>query len=84
MAFSLDEVATIAREVGGTQQPALDVIAVTGGEGGGESAEVILTVRGCRHEPCTVVVGVDRTGSPDALRSGLASQLRRHLEEHRR
>ena len=52
MSFSLDEIAAIAREVGREQQPALDVVAVTGREGDGRSAEVILTVRGCSREPC--------------------------------
>ncbi len=83
MRFTLDEVAAIARDVGRGQEPALDVVAVTGREGGGESAEVILTVRGCQQDPCTVVVGVDRTGTVEHLRENLTMSLRRHLDEHR-
>ncbi len=83
MAFSLNEVSTIAREVGKAQDPPLEVVAVTGREGAGESAEVILTVRGCRDEPCVVVVGVDRTASVEEVRTDLVDHLRRHLDEHR-
>lgn len=82
MSFSLDEIAAIAREVGREQQPALDVVAVTGREGDGRSAEVILTVRGCSREPCVLVVGIDRSGTSETVRSDLAEHLRRHVADH--
>lgn len=61
----------------------LQVAGVTLGAGGGEYAEVILNIRGCRKEPCQVALGVLRSETEPAVHAHITAKLRKHLKEHR-
>jgi hypothetical protein len=81
MNLSVDELNRLAAEVAHATSPTLEVIGVSVGRGSGYS-EVLVTVRGCRVEPCQVAVGVFRDEPVDVLRNAILRSLRRHLDEH--
>lgn len=82
MSLSLTDVQRIAAEVAQREEPALQVMAATRGGSDSSYTEVILTVHGCRAEPCQFMVGVSRDVSEDQCRSAVEQSLRRHLTEH--
>jgi hypothetical protein len=79
--MSMTEVRRIAAEVAHEESPSLEVsgIHINGGSG---YSEVLMTIRGCRTEPCQIAVGVFRDLPEPALRQEIATALRRHLSEH--
>jgi hypothetical protein len=79
----LTDVRRIAADVAKEQDPRLEVVGATAGEGESTYAEVILTVRGCRAEPCRVMIGVSRDVSEPECRGNVTARLREHLAEHR-
>ena len=83
MLLTLAEARRIAADVAAKQNPALEVVGATVSESGSRYAEVILSVRGCKKEPCHVVIGVIRDASEEAFRSEVGERLRKHLNEHR-
>ena len=84
MTVALADVKRITTDVARTENPALEVVSASTAEGGSAYAEITVTIRGCREEPCRIVVGVDRSGDEGALRTAFASRLREHLDQHRR
>lgn len=84
MPLNLSDVKRIASDVVRTERPDLEVVSATTAEGGSAYTEVTMTIRGCRQEPCRIVVGADRSGSEPALRSAIAARLREHLDQHSR
>ena len=83
LSLSLSQVRQISADVAQRQQPPLDVVAAAPVEGGTSFAEVILTVRGCRSEPCVVVIAVSRNGSEADLRRSVDTRLRQRItDEH--
>ena len=82
MAFTLKEVRQIASEVARQENPALEVISAISAGDRSAYTEVMLTVRGCRVEPCRVLIGVSRSASEVELRQALADRLRAHAAEH--
>ena len=84
MSLTLTDVRRIAGDVAHQLEPSLEVMAARAA-GGDETqyAEVILTVRGCREEPCRVVIGVSRETSEAECRGVVRDRLREHLHEHR-
>jgi len=83
MALPLSEVRRISADVAQRQSPPLDVVAATRAGEDSSYAEVILTIRGCRTEPCMVVIGVSRNASEPEFRDSVDARLREHLNEHR-
>jgi hypothetical protein len=59
--------------------PQLDVVAAVPADG---HAEIVLTVHGCRAEPCLVMGSVSREGSDSELRQSVSDTLREHLRQH--
>jgi hypothetical protein len=84
MPLPLADVKRIADDVAQAENPALEVVSATTAEGGSAYTEITVTIRGCRKEPCRIVVGADRSGDESSLRSDFATRLREHLAEHRR
>ena len=82
MAFTLTEVRRIASDVARQQNPALEVISATSADGDSGYTEVMLTVRGCRAEPCLLMIGVSRNASEAELRQAVIDRLRVHAAEH--
>ena len=82
MAITLKEVRRIASEEARQQNPALEVISATSAGSDSGYAEVMLTVRGCRAEPCRVMIGVSRNASEAELRQAVVERLRAHAAEH--
>ena len=83
MSLTLIDVQQIAADVVKQQAPALEVIAATPARGEKSSyTEVMLIVRGCRVEPCRLVVGVRRDASEAECRTAIAEGVQRHLLEH--
>ena len=79
--LTLGDVERIAADVAKVMQPPLDVVGATGSEEA--YAEVLLTTRGCREEPCRVLLGVNRELSESDCRHDVEVRLRQHLIEHR-
>jgi hypothetical protein len=84
MPLSLSEVTRIATDVVRAERPDLEVVSATTAEGGSAYTEVMMTIRGCREEPCRIVIGADRSNGEPALRTEIATRLREHLDQHRR
>jgi len=83
MPIELAQVKRIAQDVARAHDPGLEVVAANTAEGGSAYTEVTVTIRGCRREPCMIVIGADRGGDEAALRAEIASRLREHLDQHR-
>ena len=82
MLLTLAEARQIAADVAAKQNPALEVVGATVSEGGSRYAEVLLSVRGCKKEPCRVVIGVIRDASEEAFRDEVGKRLGKHLTQH--
>jgi hypothetical protein len=82
MAMNLDRVATISREVASEIDDRLSVVAVNATEGGGDRAEVLVTVEGCHKDPCRHLLNVTRSDA-DVLERDLRSKLSAALKAHR-
>jgi len=82
MPLPLSDVRRIAAEVARQQDAALEVVSATPTGESSTYAEVILTIRGCRQEPCRVLLGVSRDASEGEVRRDIAARLREHLAEH--
>ncbi len=83
MSLTLTEVRRIAADVAREQDPPLEVMGATPSEGESTYAEVVLTVRGCRVEPCRVVIGITRDTSEADCRRNVEERLQQHLVRHR-
>ena len=81
MPLTLPDIRRIAAEVAKEQNPPLDVVAATPSEGESTYVEVLLTVRGCRNEPCRVIVGVHPNASEADFRVAMAARLAEHQTE---
>jgi hypothetical protein len=82
LAVELRQIASIATDVARHQNASLEVVGVTPGAGGGTYAEVVMVVKGCHREPCTILLGVLRDMPESEVRSAIAEKLRHHLAEH--
>ncbi len=78
MSLALHEVNSTARDLA-RAYPAVEIIAVTPGEGGIQSAEVLVAVATARTCSGLVSIHVRRDGTIDELRSAIADGLRRHF-----
>ena len=76
------DVTRIAVEAAHEQSEALEVIGVTLNGGGGDYAEVLVNLHGCRLAPCQMSLGVFRNMPEPELRAEFAKKLKRHLDEH--
>ena len=81
VSLSVPDVTRIANEAIQAEHAGLDVVGVTHGEGGGQYAEVILRVQGCRKHPCQVSLGVFRDVSESVLRAEITQKVRAHVHE---
>lgn len=72
----------MATDVARHQSNKLEVVGVRPNEGGGEYAEIVMVVKGCHVEPCTILLGVLRGMPESQIRSAIAEKLRDHLAEH--
>ncbi len=81
--MSLHGIHELAREVASWTDAGLEVMGVTGGDGGTDYVEILLAIRGCQFEPCRISIGAARTMSPAQLRDVLAYHLREHLDKQR-
>jgi hypothetical protein len=80
LTLKLSDVYRVATDVASTVEPPLDVVAAT--PSNETYSEILLTVRGCRTEPCRILVGVSRAISEADLRDALRHQLLQRLAEH--
>ena len=82
MNLKLNDVKRIAAEVARRENPALEVLSA--GPTGEDSAyaELIVTIRGCRAEPCQFLIGVNRDATENAVRHSVLTRLREHLADH--
>lgn len=81
MALKLADVRRIASEVAQNQFPSLEIVAAVA-EGESGYTEVLMTVRGCRQEPCQIMIGLSRDASESEFRAAIGERLREHLDEH--
>ena len=78
MPVTVQALRRFAIEMALQEDPAFQVIGVRRAEGGEGYAEVIIMVQGCDHDPCRLVLGVDRTALETTIRLRLAEMLRQH------
>lgn len=79
MRIDLKRVAEIAAEIAHAEDPSLQIVGVSPGEGGGSYTEIMMVVAGCRAEPCKISLGVFRDVSEPDLRAAIAEKLHAHL-----
>ena len=78
----VSEITQIAVLAASEVSPDLRVVGVTTGAGGGEYAEILLNIEGCRKEPCRVTLGVLRDHTKSVLHAEIVTKLREHIAEH--
>jgi hypothetical protein len=81
MALKLADVRRIATEVAQDQFSSLEIVAAVA-EGESGYTEVLMTVRGCRQEPCQIMIGLSRDASESEFRAAIGERVREHLDEH--
>ena len=81
MRLTIEEIEAIARSVA-AQYDALTVDAVLATHGNTDQVELLVTVSGCHHKPCVVMVNVLRTDR-ESMEQELRTQFRSALDEHR-
>jgi hypothetical protein len=81
--LSLSDIRRIAETVAKTQTPPLDVVGARHSQEGTSYTEVLLTIRGCRTEPCRVLVGVAGHMSEPECRRVIEAKLNEHLADHK-
>lgn len=82
MNLKVTELARIATDVAHEVSSDLRVVGVTLGAGGGEYAEVLLTIEGCRKEPCQIALGFLRNVPRSVVHTHIAEKLREHMKAH--
>ena len=82
MSLSLTEVRRIAADLAMRQDLWPELVAVTPTEGESAYAEVLLTVRGCRSEPCRLIIGVSHAAAEPECRRAVEEGLEQHLARH--
>jgi hypothetical protein len=82
MSLKLSDVRRIAGEVAREQFPDLEIVAAVA-EGDSGYTEVLMTVRGCRQEPCQIMIGLNRDASESDFRAAVRERVQEHLDEHR-
>ena len=81
--FDVEDVTRIARAAAREHSPSITVAGVVLGAGGSDYVEILVNLEGCRADPCQFSLGVFRNAPVDTLKSAIAEQLRRHVEQHR-
>ena len=79
--MNLDRVTEISRDVAAGVDRRLNVVGVTATEGGGDRAELFVTISGCHAEPCIHLLNVSRA-EPGALERDVRTQLQHALATH--
>jgi hypothetical protein len=74
MPLTQDEITDISLAFIQEHERSLHLVGVASSEGGGDRIELVITVSGCRDEPCILVLNLTRAG-----RSELETELRRKL-----
>ena len=82
MSLKLTDVRRIATEVTRDQFPALEIVGAVA-EGDSGYTEILMTVRGCRQEPCQIMIGLNRDATEPEFREAVHERLREHLEDHK-
>ena len=82
MAVTLNDLQRIAADVARQEDDRLEVVAAIPAEGSPAYTEVMLTLRGCKVEPCRMMIGVRRDASESEIRETVTDRLRQHLDEH--
>src|SRR5262245_13219749 len=83
MPLTLPEIRRIASDVAREQDPALEVVGAMAAGNELLYSEVILSIRGCRVEPCQLMIGVNRNLSEIECRDAMRAGLKRHIAVHR-
>jgi hypothetical protein len=76
------EVTDISLAVIREQPQSLELVGVASSEGGSERVELLITVKGCHEQPCTLLLNLTRAGRAE-LEEELTSKLRSALHGHR-
>ncbi len=83
MRRTLEALRHIAQDVAAAHDPKLKVVAAALTSGGSAYAELTVTIEGCSAQPCTLIIGVDRTANEAAIRTAIENNLREHVDRHR-
>lgn len=79
MTLTLTDLRRIAAEIAHEEQPGLEVLAATNGEGAANYAEIILAFHADDPDPRRIVVGVSRPISESEMRHVMRERLRDQL-----
>jgi hypothetical protein len=82
MTLSVPEITRIAAEVAREHDGALLVLGVSSSDGGSGRAEILIRVRGCHAEPCTIQLNVPRNHHSE-LELELRTKLQEAFARHR-
>jgi hypothetical protein len=80
--FDVEDVTRIARDAAREHSPSITVAGMVLGAGGSDYVEILVNLEGCRADPCQFSLGLPKR-PVDTLKSAIAEQLRRHVEQHR-
>ena len=81
MTLTVPDITRIATEVAQAQNSSLQILGVSSSDGGSNRIEILVRVRGCHNEPCTVQLNISRGGRSE-FEQELRDQLRRALASH--
>jgi hypothetical protein len=81
--MNLEEARRAAEEAIRAVEPHIEVVAaIPAAEH--DYTELIIALRNCSSEPCTVVIGARRTDPADVFRAAVLDGFRRHRSSHLR
>jgi hypothetical protein len=80
-ALTIETVSAISRDITAKYDSRLRVMSVAPTDGEGGRAELLVTIRGCHHEPCVLMLNVTRLGQA-AFERELREKLHDALVTH--
>jgi hypothetical protein len=81
--LTLEQVRTLVEDTAAALRIPIQVVGATAGGHDSDYVEVFLSIAECTHEPCRLVVGLDRSGSDSDVRRAVEARLREHPDLHR-
>jgi hypothetical protein len=81
--LDVEGIMRMAQDAAREHSPSIRIAGVVLGAGESDYVEILVNLKGCRADPCQFLLGVFRSAPADTLKSVIAEQLRRHVEQHR-
>jgi hypothetical protein len=81
MRLNLEEVTRISHAIAREYDGQFEVTGVAANDGGTDHVELLVTIKGCHHDPCVLMLNLTRVDS-ESMERELRASLREALATH--